>query len=48
MGPVISKEHKAKMKRYRSRGGTGRNRVDGRGYKVEGFENGYFVRRYAV
>lgn len=45
MGPVISKEHKAKIESYIDQGVAQGAKlcVDGRGYKVEGFENGYFV-----
>lgn len=45
MGPVISKEHKAKIEGYIDQGVTQGAKlvVDGRGYKVAGNENGYFV-----
>lgn len=45
MGPVISKEHKAKIEGYIAQGvEQGATLcVDGRGYKVEGLDNGYFV-----
>lgn len=45
MGPVISKEHKAKIENYIEQGVVQGAKlcVDGRGYKVEGYENGYFV-----
>ncbi|MFA9488073.1 MULTISPECIES: CoA-acylating methylmalonate-semialdehyde dehydrogenase [unclassified Mannheimia] len=45
MGPVISKEHKAKIESYIDQGVAQGAKlcVDGRGYKVAGHENGYFV-----
>ncbi|HHW7567910.1 TPA: CoA-acylating methylmalonate-semialdehyde dehydrogenase [Mannheimia haemolytica] len=45
MGPVISKEHKAKIESYIDQGVEQGAKlcVDGRGYKVDGHENGYFV-----
>ncbi|AHG87520.1 Methylmalonate-semialdehyde dehydrogenase [Bibersteinia trehalosi USDA-ARS-USMARC-190] len=45
MGPVISKEHKAKIEGYIDQGVAQGAKlvVDGRGYKVAGNENGYFV-----
>ncbi|QIM67718.1 methylmalonate-semialdehyde dehydrogenase (acylating) [Mannheimia granulomatis] len=45
MGPVISKEHKAKIESYIDQGVAQGAKlcVDGRGYKVAGNENGYFV-----
>lgn len=45
MGPVISKEHKAKIEGYIDQGIAQGAKlvVDGRGYKVAGNENGYFV-----
>lgn len=45
MGPVISKEHKAKIESYIDQGVEQGAKlcVDGRGYKVSGYENGYFV-----
>lgn len=45
MGPVISKEHKAKIEGYIDQGVAQGAKlcVDGRGYKVPGHENGYFV-----
>lgn len=45
MGPVISKEHKAKIENYIDQGVAQGAKlcVDGRGYKVAGNENGYFV-----
>ncbi|AHG76804.1 methylmalonate-semialdehyde dehydrogenase (CoA acylating) [Mannheimia varigena] len=45
MGPVISKEHKAKIESYIDQGVEQGAKlcVDGRGYKVAGHENGYFV-----
>lgn len=45
MGPVISKEHKAKIEGYIDQGVAQGAKlcVDGRGYKVSGHENGYFV-----
>lgn len=45
MGPVISKEHKAKIESYIEQGVAQGAKlcVDGRGYKVAGYENGYFV-----
>lgn len=45
MGPVISKEHKEKIENYISKGiEEGANLVaDGRNYKIQGYENGYFI-----
>ena len=45
MGPVISKEHKEKIENYISSGvSEGANLVlDGRNFKIQGYENGYFV-----
>jgi len=45
MGPVISKEHKEKIENYISKGvEEGAKLVsDGRNYKIQGYENGYFV-----
>ena len=45
MGPVISKEHKDKIEDYISLGvKEGANLIaDGRGYKIQGYEDGYFV-----
>ena len=45
MGPVISKEHKDKIENYISTGvKEGAKLVeDGRNYKIQGYENGYFV-----
>ena len=45
MGPVISKEHKEKIENYISKGvEEGANLVaDGRNYKIQGYENGYFL-----
>lgn len=45
MGPVISKEHKDKIEDYISKGvEEGANLLlDGRGYKIQGYENGYFI-----
>tara|TARA_B100001123_G_C15266847_1_gene1008746 strand:+ start:423 stop:1910 length:1488 start_codon:yes stop_codon:yes gene_type:complete len=45
MGPVISKEHKDKIENYISIGlKEGAKLVeDGRNYKIQGYENGYFV-----
>ena len=45
MGPVISKEHKDKIENYISIGvDEGANLItDGRNYKIQGYENGYFV-----
>lgn len=45
MGPVISKEHKAKIESYIDQGVAQGAMlcVDGRGYLVKGNENGYFV-----
>ncbi len=45
MGPVISKEHKQKIEEYIS---TGINEgakliLDGRNFKIQGYENGYFL-----
>lgn len=45
MGPLISKEHQAKVSGYINKGESegATLLVDGRDYKVEGFENGYYV-----
>lgn len=45
MGPVISKEHKAKIEGYITEGVAQGAKlcVDGRNYQVAGYENGYFV-----
>ena len=45
MGPLISKEHKEKVENYISIGEKeGANLIlDGRNYKIQGYENGYFV-----
>ena len=45
MGPVISKEHKAKIEDYIFKGvNEGAKLIsDGRNYKIQGYENGYFV-----
>tara|TARA_Y100000590_G_C15746223_1_gene1022186 strand:- start:7113 stop:8600 length:1488 start_codon:yes stop_codon:yes gene_type:complete len=45
MGPVISKEHKEKIENYISIGlKEGASLIeDGRGYKIQGYENGYFI-----
>jgi len=45
MGPVISKEHKEKIENYISKGiDEGAELIaDGRNYKIQGYENGYFV-----
>ncbi len=45
MGPVISQEHKKKIEEYISIGvKEGATLVeDGRNYKIQGYENGYFV-----
>ena len=45
MGPLISKEHKEKVENYISKGiEEGAKLIaDGRNYKIQGYENGYFV-----
>jgi len=45
MGPVISNEHKEKIEKYISKGiEEGAKLIaDGRNYKIQGYENGYFV-----
>tara|TARA_Y100001970_G_scaffold129887_1_gene160158 strand:- start:34707 stop:36194 length:1488 start_codon:yes stop_codon:yes gene_type:complete len=45
MGPVISAEHKAKIENYIATGvKEGAKLVsDGRNYKIQGYENGYFI-----
>jgi len=45
MGPVISKEHKIKIEDYIQKGVNEGAKliVDGRNYKIQGYENGYFV-----
>ena len=45
MGPLISKEHKDKVENYINQGikEGGKLILDGRKYKIQGYENGYFV-----
>jgi malonate-semialdehyde dehydrogenase (acetylating) / methylmalonate-semialdehyde dehydrogenase len=45
MGPVISKDHKEKIQNYISSGENEGAKliIDGRNYKIQGYENGYFV-----
>ncbi len=45
MGPVISKEHKEKIEDYISVGEKEGAKLieDGRNYKIQGYENGYFI-----
>ncbi len=45
MGPVISKDHKEKIENYISLGVKEGAKLieDGRDYKIQGYENGYFV-----
>jgi len=45
MGPVISEEHKIKIEDYISKGENegAKLLLDGRNYKIQGYENGYFV-----
>jgi len=45
MGPLISKEHKEKIEKYISIGEKEGARLilDGRNYKIQGYENGFFV-----
>ncbi len=45
MGPVISKDHKEKIENYISIGVKEGAKLieDGRNYKIQGYENGYFV-----
>ena len=45
MGPVISKEHKEKVENYIAKGvEEGATLIaDGRNYKIQGYENGYFI-----
>ena len=45
MGPVISSEHKQKIENYISKGVEEGAKLilDGRNYKIQGYENGYFV-----
>ncbi len=45
MGPLISKEHKAKVENYIDQGvKEGATLIeDGRNYKIQGYEDGYFV-----
>ena len=45
MGPVISKEHKEKIEDYISSGVNegAKLLLDGRNFKIQGYENGYFV-----
>ncbi len=45
MGPVISKEHKEKIENYISLGVEEGAKLiaDGRNYKIQGYENGYFI-----
>jgi len=45
MGPVISKEHKEKIENYIAKGVDegAKLLIDGRNYKIQGYENGYFI-----
>ena len=45
MGPVISKEHKDKIENYIAKGiEEGATLIaDGRNFKIQGYENGYFI-----
>ena len=45
MGPVISREHKEKIENYIATGvEEGADLIaDGRNYKIQGYENGYFI-----
>ena len=45
MGPVISKEHKEKIENYISQGVKEGAKLieDGRNFKLQGYENGYFI-----
>jgi malonate-semialdehyde dehydrogenase (acetylating) / methylmalonate-semialdehyde dehydrogenase len=45
MGPVISKEHKEKIENYISKGVEEGAKLiaDGRNYRIQGYENGYFI-----
>ena len=45
MGPVISKEHKEKIENYITQGAEEGAKLisDGRNYKIQGYENGYFI-----
>ena len=45
MGPVISREHKEKIENYISIGEREGAKLilDGRNYKIQGYENGYFI-----
>ncbi len=45
MGPVITKEHKDKIENYISTGVKEGAKLieDGRNYKIQGYENGYFI-----
>ena len=45
MGPVISKEHKEKIKNYIENGldEGAKLLLDGRSYNIQGYENGYFL-----
>ncbi|MDC0192543.1 CoA-acylating methylmalonate-semialdehyde dehydrogenase [Alphaproteobacteria bacterium] len=45
MGPVISKEHKEKIENYIAKGVEEGAKivVDGRGFKIQGYEKGYFI-----
>ncbi|MDC3156882.1 CoA-acylating methylmalonate-semialdehyde dehydrogenase [Pelagibacteraceae bacterium] len=45
MGPVISKEHKDKIEKYISIGVKEGAKLieDGRNYKIQGYENGFFI-----
>ena len=45
MGPLISKEHLSKVKDYIESGvkDGAKLLVDGRNYKIQGYENGYFI-----
>ena len=45
MGPLVTKEHLAKVKKYIDIGEKEGAKlvVDGRGFKMQGYENGYFI-----
>ena len=45
MGPVISRDHKEKIENYISIGVSegAKLLLDGRNYKIQGYENGYFI-----
>ena len=50
MGPLVTKEHLAKVKSYVDIGEKEGAKlvVDGRNFKLQGYENGYLYRRMSI